>query len=1052
MQRTFYRIAILILLSISASAQVPAEYFSALQWRLIGPFRSSRSVAAVGVPSQPNTYFFGSVGGGVFKSTNSGLTWNPVFDGQPIGSIGAIAVAPSNPNIIYVGTGESDTRSALSSGDGVYKSTDGGQSWKNVGLRDTRQISRVIVDPTNPDTVYVAALGHAYGPNDERGIFKSTDGGTTWKRVLDKGPNIGSSDLALATANPNVLFAGMWNAHRPPWSTYAAIDGPGSGLYRSIDAGSTWTELKGNGLPDGEYGRIGVTVSPDGKRVYALIAVQHEMLKRDQEKKSGFYRSDDGGNTWTMMSNDPRLTSRAWYFNWLTVDPSNPDVVYVPNVALYRTENGGKTFTIVRGAPGGDDYHDLWVDPKNPNRLILAVDQGASVSVDRGATWSSWFNQPIGQMYHVTTDNRFPYIVYGAQQDSGSIAVASRTDHGIIGAQDWVNVGGGESGQIAVDPNDNDILYATSAGGGVSRYDRKTSLSQNVSPWPFPSWGTEINERKYRGPWTPPLVFSPADKKALYFGTQYVMKTLDGGIHWQTISPDLTGAKQGVTTDKPTKENATAAGFGVVYTLAPSPLKADQIWAGTDTGLIHLTTDGGKTWRNVTPAGIRDWSRVSMIEASRFDAGEAYAAVDCHRLDDQRPYIYRTRDYGKTWQPIVIGIGDHAFFRSIREDVKKRGLLFAGTELGVYVSFDDGDHWQPLQLNLPVTPVYDLNIHEDDLVVATHGRAFWILDNISPLREAATQSASTKSFLFAPANAIRVDNDSFLGTPLPPEEPQAKNPPDGAIFDYFLNADSGDITLEVFDSANQLVRRYRSSEKPPAKRKPLPIAERWFPAPQLLEASRGMHRFVWDLRWSASGENGDEDLDESAAPKGPRVIPGTYTVKLTVNGETTTRKLTVTMDPRSTATPAVLAEQLRLGREIYANTLLSRKAVAEADSIKKQLDDLKTTKPALAGRIDSFLNNMRKVTKGDRANWGLDNANSGLLAALRVVEGGNRTTPAATIELYNQSRQAFSSRAQQWQEFKTSEIPKLNQDLQSGGAEPIRISEIEEEIDYLMTR
>src|SRR5271169_177197 len=588
--------------SIPANSQgVPPEMFSGLQWRSIGPFRGGRTVAVSGVPGDGTKYFFGAVDGGVWKTENAGVTWTPLFDSQPIASIGALAVAPSNPEVIYAGTGESDIRSDLSSGDGVYRSTDGGKTWTNVGLRDSRQISRIVVDPKNADVVYVGVLGHAYGPNPERGVFKSRDGGKTWEHVLDRGPEIGVSDLAMAVGSPDTLFAGTWQAHRPPWSTYAPLQGPGGGLFRTTDAGANWIQLKDSGLPDGDWGRVGVTVSANGRRVYALI---------DAGKKSGLYRSDDGGDTWALANGDSRLTSRGWYFNQPTIDPNNPDVVYVPNVALYRSEDGGKTISILRGAPGGDDYHQLWIDPKNSSRMVLGTDQGTSVSLDRGQTWSSWFNQPIGQFYHVTTDNNFPYAVYGAQQDSGSAGVMSRTDHGLITATDWFLIGGGESGWIVTDPNDQNIFYATGAYGGVVRYDRRISLSQDISPWPLQNWGTEINSRKYRAPWTPMLVMSPSEKGTLFLGTQFVMKTTDEGLHWEKISSDLTGADANLPADKTatptTVQNAKERGFGVVYSIAPSPRKAEVIWVGSDTGLIHLTTDGGKTWNDVTPKGLSD--------------------------------------------------------------------------------------------------------------------------------------------------------------------------------------------------------------------------------------------------------------------------------------------------------------------------------------------------------------------------------------------------------------------------------------------------------------
>src|SRR5271166_6497742 len=975
--------------SITANSQgVPPEMFSGLQWRSIGPFRGGRTVAVSGVPGDGTTYFFGAVDGGVWKTENAGVTWVPLFDGQPIASIGALAVAPSKPQVIYAGTGESDIRSDLSSGDGVYKSTDGGKTWTNVGLRDSRQISRIVVDPKNADVVYVGALGHAYGTNPERGVYKSTDGGKTWTHVLDQGPKVGVSDLAMATANPNMLFAGTWQAQRPPWSTYAPLQGSRSGLFRTTDGGANWTQLKGNGLPEGDWGRVGVTVSADGRRVYALI---------DAGKKSGLYRSDDGGSTWTLANSDSRLTSRGWYFNQPTIDPNNPDVVYVPNVALYRSEDGGETISIVRGAPGGDDYHQLWIDPGNSSRMVLATDQGTSVSVDRGETWSSWFNQPIGQFYHVATDNSFPYAVYGAQQDSGSAAVMSRTDHGHITAMDWFLVGGGESGWIAVDPNDQNILYATGAYGGVVRYDRRTSLSQDISPWPMANWGTEINSRKYRAPWTPMLVMSPIEKGTLFLGTQYVMKTTDGGLHWEKISPDLTGAAASPPDAKipTTVQNAKERGFGVVYSIAPSPKKAEVIWAGSDTGLLHLTTDGGKTWSDVTPKGLGDWSKIAMIEASCLDPAVDYVEVDRHRLDDQAPYLYRTRDYGKTWQQVTAGIGGTAFLNAIREDTKRQGLLFAGTELRAYVSFDDGDHWQPLQLNLPVTSVRDLTIHGDDLVVATHGRAFWILDNITPLRQIVGQVETAKPRLYGPATAVRVDNDVFLGSPFPPEEPAAKNPPDGAVIDYFLAANAAEVKLEIADSTGKLVRRYSSSDKKPAKMPPMAIAERWFPKPVMLENAAGMHRFVWDLRWNSSG-TGEEFEDEGyGAPRGPRVVPGRYQMKLTVDGVAFNQPLVVQMDPRSKATSTELEQQLSLSLQIFGEVRRGRQTLAELSAAKSSLAKLKEQlqgKPALLTQAENLEPAIGAIEKGSKAapgKMGLDGAISGLQSALRVVEGGD---------------------------------------------------------------
>lgn len=1028
---------------------VPAGYFNALHWRLIGPFRAGRVVAVVGVPGSATDFYFGSVDGGVWKTEDAGAVWKPFFDGQPVASIGALAVAPSNPKVLYAGTGETDIRSDLASGNGVYKSSDGGRTWKNIGLRRSHQISRILIDPANAKIVYVGVLGDAYGPSPQRGVYKSTDGGDTWQHVLDKGPNIGIADMAIAIAKPNILFATTWNAHRPPWSTYAPLEGPGSGLYRSTDSGDTWTELKGNGLPGGNWGRAGVAVSPDGTRAYAVIA---------DTKQSGLYRSDDGGATWTLASKDPRLTSRGWYFDRVTIDPSHPDVAYVPNVALYRCGDGGTKISIVRGAPGGDDYHTLWMDPKDSAHMIIGVDQGTSISLDGGKTWTTWYNQPTGQFYHVITDNHFPYVVYGAQQDSGSAAVYSRTDHGQITPRDWYLPGGSEAGYIALDPNHPNIVYLTDTYGGVIRFDRKTSFSQDISPWPVQDFGPEIARRKYRDPWTPMLVFS-SDYKTLYLGTQYVMKTEDGGLHWQRISPDLTGAvasdKQ--ATSKPTVADAAQRGYGVIFSIAPSSVNPKEIWAGSDTGLIHLTLDGGKTWKNVTPPGIAPWSKISMIEASRVDAGVAYAAVDRHRLGDYRPYLYRTRDYGKTWKSIAQGISSTTFLRAIREDPEQPNLLYAGTEYGIYVSFDQGDHWQSLQLNLPVSSVRDMQVHGDDLVIATHGRAFWILDDMSPLRQIAAVEKSKAAWLYKPEKTFRIDNDSFLGTPLPPEEPTAKNPPAGAVLDYVLKTPAHRVALTIVDANGKTVRHFSSDQPVPPMPTMVPIAERWFPKPQELVTTSGMHRFLWDLNWGGPIGTGSLDSagDENDAPHGPRAAPGTYRMELTVDGQSFTQPLTVVMDPRSSATPQVLQTQQAVGLRIYADTQRSRQAMAEIESVETELKAVKpqvSGDPALSAGVDRLGRSIAQLVHGKPEMEGLATANMNLASALSVVESGDRVIPAQALELYKQSSIVMRQRVEQWHKIKKTDLAQLNRQLKKANLKPIEISSIEREVFYQMTR
>jgi photosystem II stability/assembly factor-like uncharacterized protein len=1040
--------------SISLAAQVSPDLLNGLKWRLIGPFRGGRVVAVAGVPGDSTTFYFGSVDGGVWKTSSAGTVWKPVFDGQPDAAIGAVAIASSDNKVIYVGTGESDIRSDLTSGNGVYKSTDGGVTWTHIGLEGTRQISKIVVDANDPNTVYVGALGYAYGANPERGVFKSVDGGKTWKQVLSPGPEIGIADLAISASNPQLLFAMTWNSHRPPWSVYAPFDGPGSGLYRSEDAGNNWTRLTGNGLPDGDWGRsaVAVAVADGGQRVYALV----------KAKKSGLYRSDDGGKTWTMGSDDPRITSRAWYFGNITVDPNHPDVIYVPNVALYRSADGGKTFSVLRGAPGGDDYHQLWIDPHNSSSMVLGTDQGTTISLDGGQTWSSWYNQPTAQLYHVITDNSFPYIVYGAQQDTGSAAVYSRSNYGSITPRDWFPAGPTESGYMAPDPKNPNIVYSSGTFGTVDRYDRRTGFSQDVTPWPDIPWGADITKFKYRAPWTPPLLFSPTDPGRLFLGTQFVMKTVDGGLHWQVISPDLTGAKSSPeekASQKPTVENAKQLGYGVVFTIAPSPLNREVIWAGSDTGLIHVTRDGGAHWKDVTPPGLSSWSKISMIEASHFDPAVAYAAVDRSRLNDRAPYVYRTRDYGATWQPVVSGLADPSFLRSVREDSKKKGLLFAGTETGVFVSFDDADHWQPLQLNLPVSSVRDLTIHDDDLVIGTHGRSFWILDDITPLRQTAEAGKASAAWLYVPGAAVRADYDGFSGTPLPPEEPTAENPPNGAVIDYFLKSPAKNVTLEIFDAQKNLVRKFTAEEMPSGgKHNMLPVAERWFPKPAALAKTPGLHRFVWDLSWGSSGGTAADEESDYYNPHGPKAVPGTYEVRLTVDGQAQTQPLKLTMDPRSSATQKTLGQQLQWGKQMYGESVEARRALAEIGSVEKQLAtlqekvgtqnaDLKALLTKTDSQITEIVNGKAPAHEG-----GLQEGTSGIASALRAVQSGDRDVPSQAIEVYKEASATVKARMADWNNFKTTALPVLNQQLKDKNAAPITLSEIEQVVDFLMTR
>jgi photosystem II stability/assembly factor-like uncharacterized protein len=936
--------------------QTDPSMYSGLRWRMIGPFRGGRSNAVSGIEGQPNVYYFGSVGGGVWKTTNAGETWEPIFDGQPIASIGSLAVAPSNADVIYVGTGEADFRSDLTYGNGMYKSTDGGKNWSNIGLRDSRHIARVLVDPRNPDAVLVAALGEAYGPNAERGVFRSTDGGSTWQKVLYKDENIGAIELAVDPDDPQTVYAAMVHDQRPPWSNYAPTTTSGA-IYKSADGGATWKQITGGGLPGGDWGRVGLAVArgTHGKRVYALI----------DTKDGGLFRSDDAGQTWTLAGTDPRIRGRLWYFCEVIVDPKDPNTVYLPNVSIYRSTDAGKTFEAIKGAPGGDDYHSLWIDPSHPQRMIFGSDQGVGVSVDGGKSWSSWYNQPTAQLYHVAVDNQFPYHVYGAQQDSGSVEITSRGNDGSITFRDWHPTGAGESGFIVPDPADSNITYGGGTYGELYRYDKRTGQAQIIAPQAVRSFSRDPSKAEFRFTWTSPLVFSPQDPHVLYFGSQYVLRSNDQGVSWQKISPDLTGTDSKASREGPTTlGNAKEHGHGVIYTIAPSPLKQGQVWVGTDTGLIHLTRDGGKTWTDVTPRGLPAWSKISLIEASHFDAGTAYAAVDRHRLSDIGPHIYRTHDFGRNWAEVAGGIPGGAYVRAVREDPLGKGLLFAGTELGVYFSLDDGDHWQALQLNMPVVPVHDLVIKYNDLVVATHGRSFWVLDDISPLRQINGQVTSAAAFLFKPATAMRVRPSTNHDTPLPAEVPAGENPPPGAVLYYYLKSPAqAEVKLEVLDGHGQVIRAYSGNDKPWSPTTPPPFPSYWFRPADRLSTSAGMHRFVWDLRYAAPpapspGYSMATVIGRSVPlePAGPQALPGSYQVRLTVDGKSYLQTLSVTMDPRVKASAQDLERQFALEAKLAQGLQQANQAIGEVREARA------------AGHINEEME--RKLAGGSRRNAG----------------------------------------------------------------------------------
>lgn len=883
-------------LSAQSTAGINPSLYAGLTWRMVGPFRGGRVNAVTGVPGQPNTFYFGSVGGGVWKSTNAGRTWNPIFDGEDVASIGAIAVAPSNPQVIYVATGEADMRDSIQFGDGMYKSTDAGRTWKHIGLATTRQIGRVLVHPRDPNTVYVAALGHVYGSQADRGVYKSTDGGATWQKVLYKGDSVGAIDLAFDPANPQTIYAAMWAVRRPPWFIYAPANAPGSGLFKSVDAGKTWTQLT-HGLPVDGLGRMGIAISAANPRRVYVVA---------DAKEGGLFRSEDAGATFTKVSTDQRIWGRGWYFETITADPNNADIVYVPNTGVYKSVDGGKTWGApMKASPGGDDYHMVWISPEDSMRMIVGGDQGTVVSVDGGQTFSSWYNQPTAQLYHVAADDRFPYWLTAAQQDSGAVGTPERTRHGVISMHEWSGLcAGGESGYTAPDPLHPEILF----GGTVEKCNVVTGATRNVSP-EAPQEGVA-----YRHDWTQPLVFSQADRRALYFANQFVYKTVDGGDTWTKISGDLTRSDPGVP---PNLDAAAAADLppygnhGVVYTLAPSPVRAPTVWAGTDDGVIQVTTDDGQTWQNVTPQAMTPWTKVTMIEASHFDAGVAFAAAERHQLEDYEPYIYRTRDEGKTWQKITQGLPAGVYVQTVKEDPFRRGLLFCGTERAVFVSFDEGDHWQSLQLNLPATSMRDFAIKGDDLIVATHGRGFWMIDDISVLRQIDANSAGADAILFKPSAAVSLPLPSEQGTPLPKDEPFAENPPSGAIIDFYLKtAPSAPVVLEILDAAGNTIRRFASDDRPqPRDPNTLQVQTVWAPVPEPLPATPGMHRWIWDLRGqppAAAGGRGGRGRGGAGAGggggggrgRGGQPLLGQHTVRLTVDGKTYTQPLVVHGDPR----------------------------------------------------------------------------------------------------------------------------------------------------------
>ena len=1053
----------------TAAQQYSPLLYQDMAWRMIGPFRGGRTRAVAGVPTQPNMFYMGAVNGGVWRSNNYGRTWAPIFDGQPTQSIGAIAVVPSDPNILYVASGEGLHRPDLSIGNGVYKSTDGGKTWAHLGLSDSQQIPALAIDPSDPNRIFAAVLGHPYGSNTERGIFRSTDGGTTWQKVLYKDENTGGSDVEIDPADPTVVYACLWQARLGPWEDKNQLQGTNGGLFKSTDGGNTWRKLT-KGLP-ANLTQIDVAIAPSQtNRLYATVATT-EPTAYATDKGLGFYRSDDAGESWYRVTDDPRPAMKIGGGDLAVpkVDPKNPDVVYSASIVTMRSNDGGKVWESLRGAPGGDDYQNLWITPNDPNIILLVSDQGALVTVNGGQSWSSWYNQPTAQLYHAITTNEFPFKVCGGQQESGSVCISSRGNDGAITFRDWHPVGAIEYGYVAPDPLDPDIIFGAGR-SEVSRFHWSTGQVENVTPIPIGFAATDrgetVQERqspkekgdaeRYRTDRTEPIVFSPADPHALYYATNVLFETNDRGQSWRQVSPDLTRKEPGVPAsvgDQIQSNPDVAKQRGVIYSVAPSFHNPKIIWAGTDDGLVWITRDGGANWKDITPAALTPWSKISQISASHFDDQSAYVAVNRFRIDDLRPHIFRTHDGGKSWQDISSGLPENSPVNTVREDPVRKGLLFAGTETSVWMSFDDGDHWQSLQLNLPHTSMRDLWIHDDDLIVATHGRSFWILDDIASLRQINSDIAASDVHLFAPAPAIRVRRDTNTDTPLPADEPMGENPPDGAVIDYYLSKSASEpVALEIRDAQGKLVRRYSSHDKPAQTQAELEkqlIPLYWLKPQQTLSAQSGMHRWIWDLRYAPPTSTLHEYPISAVAnrtpryPLGPLALPGTYTVRLTANGQTQTAVLTLKMDPRVKTPTIGLHAQFNLAMQLATAVSRSSQAVSQARSVQEQLIKLsKTQGSSAADSAKKLAHSVTTILEGaDKESDAitLKTANQNAIDLYKDVE---KSDAAPTLAQQNTSaiiERQLSRTIGEWESFKEKELSGFNRQLRSSGEPEIRL-------------
>jgi photosystem II stability/assembly factor-like uncharacterized protein len=1032
-----FGVATLVQAQAHATAVDPHLY-SQMHWRLVGPFRAGWAEMIQGVPGRPETFYFGASGGGVWRTDDAGRTWESLFDRGPSSAIGTIAVAPSNPDVIYIGGGQPEPRYDVQSGRGVYKSADGGRTWTDVGLHDTRYIGRIWVSPADPDTVLVGAVGHFFGPSPARGIYRSTDGGKSWTHSLAPGEWTGVNDIAADAQNPRTLFASAWTARQWPWQSYfTEISGLGSGVYRSDDEGVHWRKLSGGGWPAGPLGRISLaTARKKGKlRVFAVI---------DSKDSGGLWRSDDGGAHWRRVNSEKAYAS--YYFNRITADPRDPDVVYLVGQSMRRCDLGGARCEIFRGSPGGDDYHSIWIDPRRPGRLAAGSDQGAAISVNGSKTWSSWYNQPTGQFYHLAADNRFPYWIYSGQQDSGTVAIASRSDYGAPNWRDWHPVGGDERDYDIPDQQDPNIVYGSGLGGHVSRWDARTGQVTDISPWPIPNYGLRPTTVKHRFNWVTPLVVSRAGPPALYLGGEVLFKSSDHGTSWSVVSPDLTGKVPGSArcVDAIAIADAMACGYGTITAIEPSPRSAAELWVGTDTGLISATRNGGGSWAQMLLPGIRPWSRISSIDLPVTDPSTAYVAVDAQRLDDFSPHVFRTHDGGRSWTSITNGFPSDQIVSVVRSDPVRPGLLYAGTETGVSVSFDDGENWQALEQNLPTAWARDLLVHGDDLIVATQGRAIWVLGDLSLLRQLKPADTSDQARLFAPAAAIRVRFNNNHDTPLAPETPVGENPPDGAVIDYWLaSAPKGPVALEIRDSADAVVRRFSSADIPP----PLPadryFAAGWVKPEPVLSASPGSHRWMWNLRqarplaveynYSIAAVWG---LDTPLTPEGPLVEPGRYTAVLISDGREQKAGFDVLPDPRVTG--ADYRAAAAFSKSLYEPMAKAWRGYAETEALREALGKRLPTIADLTLRSEAQ-SLIAKLQPSDEPNSGFK-GESGILAGLETSAEASDAAPTAAMRATaSETIAKVNADWAAWQQLRAIQLEQLNQKLRGGKLPPVLV-------------